>query len=218
MRTRTTLLLLVAVLSAGCSGKPQVRYQTGDRTASPGQVEEWSFDEDGVGKLPAVAEVFSGEWAVGAEPDAPSPPHALCQMGTAKYPAVRLGDKVYTDLVATVRFKPVSGKDDQAAGLIFRVQDKDNYYILRANALENNVVLFRYAGGSRSTITEGSAKVLSGQWQELKLEVDGNRFRGFLNGQLVVTATDDAFAAGGVGLWTKADSITRFDNFRVTAK
>ncbi len=216
--TKNTAMLLLVALSTGCDGKPQVRYQTGDRTVSPGQVEEWGFDKDSVGKPPAGAEVFSGEWAVGDEPNAPSPPHTLCQSGTAKYPAVRLGDKVYADLVATVQFKPISGKEDQAAGLIFRVQDANNFYILRANALEGNVVLFRYAGGSRSTIKEGRVKVVSGQWQELKMEVDGNRFRGFLNGQLVVTATDDTFAAGGVGLWTKADSITCFDDFRMTAK
>ena len=134
------------------------------------------------------------------------------------FPAVRLGAKVYADLVASVRFKPVSGKDDRAAGIIFRVQDRDNYYILRANALEDNVILFRYASGSRSTIKEGSAKVPSGQWQELRVEAEGTRFRGFLDGLLVVEATDDAYLAGGVGLWTKADSVTCFDDFRVTAK
>jgi hypothetical protein len=130
-----------------------VRYQAGDRTAGPGQAEEWNFDQDSAGKPPAGSEVFGGTWEVRAEADAPSKPNAVCQTATAEdFPAVRLGDKVYADLVATVRFKPVSGKDDQAAGIIFRVQDKDNYYILRANALENNVILFRYAGGSRSTI------------------------------------------------------------------
>src|SRR5258708_13965070 len=111
---------------------------------------------------------------------------------------------------ATVRFKPVSGKDDQAAGIIFRVQDKDNYYILRANALEDNVIFFRYASGSRTTLKEGSVKVPSGQWQELKLEVEGNRFRAYLDGQLAVEATDDAYPPGGLGLWTTADSETCF--------
>ncbi|MDB5309428.1 MAG: hypothetical protein JWO38_3630, partial [Gemmataceae bacterium] len=193
-------------------------YQAGDRNAVTGQVEEWGFDKDEAGKPPAGAEVFGGTWEVRAEADAPSPPNALCQTGTTAFPAVRLGDKVYTDLTASVRFKAISGTDDRAAGILFRVQDRDNYYILRANALEDNVTLFRYAGGCRSTITEGSAKVPSGQWQDLKLEVAGNRFRGYLDGRLVVAATDDADPAGGVGLWTKADSVTCFDDFRVTAK
>src|SRR5438309_904801 len=123
------VLLTLAGLSAGCGGKPQVRYQTGDRTAVAGQIEEWTFDKDAAGKLPSGAEVFGGTWEVRAEGDAPSSPNVLCQTATAEYPAIRLGDKVYTDLVATVRFKPVIGKDDQAAGIIFRVQDANNYYI-----------------------------------------------------------------------------------------
>jgi hypothetical protein len=210
--------LLFAGLSVGCGGTPQVRYQNGDRTAVVGQVEEWSFDKDTPGKPPVGAEVFGGTWEVRAESDAPSAPNILCQSAAAEFPAIRFGDKVYADLVATVRFRPISGKDDQAAGIIFRVQDASNYYILRANALEDNVILFRFASGTRSSIKSGSAKVPSGQWPELKVEVEGNRFRGFLNGQLVVEATDDAYKAGGVGLWTKADSVTCFDDFRVTAK
>src|SRR5262249_50061472 len=164
-------------------------------------------------------EVWGGAGEAGAETDAPSKPNVFGQPATAEdFPAIRLGASVYTDLTATVRFKPVSGKDDQAAGIIFRVQDKDNYYIVRANALEDNVILFRYGSGRRTTLKEGSVSVPSGKWQELKLEVEGNRFRGFLNDQLVVETTDDAYAAGGIGLWTKADSVTLFDDLRVAAK
>jgi hypothetical protein len=208
----------LAAAVAGCGGTPQVKYHSGERNTAAGQSEEWNFDKEQAGGLPAGAEVFAGAWEVRAEGDAPSPPNVLCQTGKADFPAIRLGDKVYTDLVAAVRFKPISGKDDQAAGIIFRVQDANNYYILRANALENNVIFFRYGSGSRSELKEGSAKVPSGQWQELKLEVEGNRFRGSLDGRLVVQATDDAYTAGGVGLWTKADSVTCFDDFRVTAR
>jgi hypothetical protein len=211
------MLVVLFGLSVGCEGTPQARYQVGDRNAVAGQVEEWTFDKDAVGK-PVGAEVFSGTWEVKAESDAPTPPNVLCQSATAEFPAIRFGDKVYADLVATVRFKPISGKDDRAAGIIFRVQDANNYYILRTNALEDNVYFFRFASGSRSSIKSESAKVPSGQWQELKLEVEGNRFRGYLDGRLVVEATDDAYKVGGVGLWTKADSVTCFDDFRVTAK
>jgi hypothetical protein len=163
-------------------------------------------------------EVFSGDWAVRAEPDAPSSPNVLSQTGTATFPAIGLSAKVYTDVVVSIRFKPVSGSDDQAAGIIFRVQDKENYYILRANALEDNVNLYIYASGKRSQIKGSSVKVLSGQWQSLRVEVAGNHFGGFLNDQLVVEASDDSYPAGRVGLWTKADSVTCFDNVQVTAK
>lgn len=216
---RSAGLLAVLAVVIGCDGTPRVKYQEADKTAASGQPADWSFDRDEVGKPPVSGEVFGGTWEVRAEPDAPSKPNLLAQTATTEdFPAVRLGTGVYTDLTATVKFKPMSGKDDQAAGIIFRVQDKDNYYIARANALEDNVILFRYAGGKRSTLKEGSAKVRSGEWQELKVEVEGNRFRAFLNGRQVVEATDDAYPAGGVGLWTKADSVTCFDDFRVTAR
>lgn len=149
---------------------------------------------------------------VRAEPDAPSQPNVLCQTASAPFPALHLTDVVYTDVVVSARFKPISGSADQAAGLIFRIQDKDNYYIVRANALEDNVNIYKYVSGQRLRIKEASAPVASGQWQELRAEVAGNRIRGYLNGQLVVEATDDTFAAGGIGLWTKADSVTCFDN------
>src|SRR5262249_20400237 len=177
----------------------------------------WSFDNDPVSGLPEGAEVYSGNWAVRAEADAPSQPNALCQTGTATFSAIALGDAVYTDVVMTTRFKPISGREDQAGGLIFRVQDRDNYYILRANALENNVNLYKYAGGRRSVIKEGAATVASGQWQELRVEVAGNRFRGYLNGQPVVEATDDTYQAGRIGPWTKADSTPCFDDVEGTA-
>jgi hypothetical protein len=117
-------------------------------------------------------------------------------------------------VTVTARFKPVSGNSDRAAGIIFRIQDKDNYYILRANALEDNVNIYKYVGGWRRVVQEGSAKVPSGTWQELRVEVKGNHIRGFLNGKLVVEATDDTFKAGKIGLWTKADSVTCFDNIQ----
>ncbi|MBI3661113.1 hypothetical protein HY230_11680, partial [Candidatus Acetothermia bacterium] len=192
-------LILVALQLGGC-GKATVKFQPGDQNASPGQATQWTFDMDPVGGLPQGAQVFNGNWAVRAEPDAPSLPNALCQTATAEFPALMLGNTVYGDLVMATRFKPISGNTDQAAGIIFRVQDKDNYYILRANALENNVVIFKYAGGQRSSIKEGSAKIISGQWQELKVEVTGSQIRGYLNCQLVVEATDGTYKAGEVGL------------------
>ncbi len=220
---KVNMLLWIGIITAvlllsGCIGnKPTIKYQPGNQTTTPAQVVRWNFDTDPVGGLPQGATIFSGNWAVRAEGDAPTPPNALCQVGTAEFPALSLSDTVYSDVVISTNFKPISGSTDQAAGIIFRIQDKDNYYILRANALENNVNIYKYAGGRRSTIKEGSAKVVSGKWQELRVEAIGNRIRGFLNGQLVVEATDDTYTAGKVGLWTKADSVTCFDNVTASA-
>lgn len=220
MRYMRGLGLGLFALMAACTGKgagqPAVRYQAGDATPLT-QPLRFTFDQDPPEALPAEARVFSGRWIVRAEAGAPSAPNALCQIGTAEFPALRLGDAVLADAVVSARFKPISGKTDQAAGLIARVQDQNNYYILRANALEGNVNLYKYANGRRSGIKQSKATVLQGQWQELRFELSGNRLRGFLNGRLVVEATDDTFAAGGVGLWTKADSVTCFDDVEVRA-
>jgi hypothetical protein len=211
------LIVVVLVVLLG-RGTPELKFRTGDKTVTPGDVTEWAFDADPVGGLPPGVEVYDGSWSVQAEADAPSPPHVLRQSGTATFPALCLGDKLYADLDMTVRFKPVSGKTDQAAGIVFRVQDRHNYYILRANALEDNVNLYVFAGGKRSQIRGASAKVAAGQWHELRVEAVGDRLKGYLNGQLLVEATDATFAAGKVGLWTKADSVTCFDDVRVTAR
>jgi hypothetical protein len=197
-----------------------VRYTRQDAAHTPSHV-LWSFDADAEGALPEGAEVLSqpqfGGWAVRAETDAPSPPNALCQTGMAEFPSIALSPTVYTDLTISARFKPISGLVDQAAGLLFRIQDADNYYILRANALEGNVNFYKYASGRRSLMNEGRATVASGQWQELRVEAVGRQFRGFLNGDLVVEASDDAYTAGRPGLWTKADSVTCFDDVQVTS-
>ena len=201
------------VLLAACEGTPAISYQSPPPSAAPGS---WNFDGDATGALPAGAELFSGSWVVRAEADAPSKPNAVCQVADSEFPAIGLGTAVYGEVTVTLRFKPISGRVDQAAGIIARVQDKNNYYILRANVLETNVNLYKYAGGRRSGIKDGSARVAQGQWQELRLEVSGDRLRGFLNGQLVVEATDSTYRAGRIGLWTKADSVTCFDDVVVT--
>jgi len=210
---------VVAILLTGCTqSQATVKYQQKDKNVESGQTLQWSFDGDPVGGLPAGARAFSGKWEVRAEADAPSRPNVLCQTGTAQYPALSLGNKIFADVVVSTSFKPISGSEDRAAGIIFRIQDSDNFYILRANALEDNVNIYKYIDGGRHEIKGGSAKVPSGKWQELRVEVKGDTMRGFLNGKLVVETHDDTFKAGAVGLWTKADSVTCFDSVRATAK
>ncbi len=205
-------LLTMTILLAACGGgQATVRYTPGASAPSATA----NFDGDQPGGPPASASIFSGVWRVRQEPGTPSAPNALCQTGTAEFPAIRLGDGAFTDVAVSVRFKPLSGQEDQAGGVIFRVQDSGNYYILRANALEGNVNLYRYVGGQRSEIQGGSAQLSPGQWRELRAEVRGRHLRGFLDGRMVVEGDDDQFKAGKVGLWTKADSVTCFDDFKV---
>jgi hypothetical protein len=126
------------------------------------------------------------------------------------------------DVELSVRFAPISGKVDRAAGLVWRYRDSDNYYVVRANALEGNVVLYKVEGGKRTDLKpKGSgtfaygkkAKVSSGAWSTLRVVARGPLFEVFLNGEKLFEVEDATFtAAGRVGLWTKADSVTRFDD------
>lgn len=213
------VVVFAILLVAGCGG--QEPPSQGGKQPSPqggeGPQELWTFDEDATGGPPQGSEVFGGTWEVRYESDAPTAPNALCQTGEAEFPALVLGDAVYTDVVLSTSFKTISGEEDQAAGLIFRVKDEGNYYIVRANALEDNVAIYKYRDGRRSEIVSESVEVPPGEWQELRVEAVGDRIRGFLGDEQVVETTDDEFPAGGVGLWTKADSVTCFDRVLVEA-
>ena len=119
----------------------------------------------------------------------------------------------------SVRFKAVSGTIDRAAGLVFRLRDANNYYIVRANALENNYRLYHVVNGRRSQFAGANLKVTSGEWHELRVEAMGNKITCYFDGNKKIEATDDAFKdAGKIGLWTKADSVTYFDDLKATAK
>jgi hypothetical protein len=116
----------------------------------------------------------------------------------------------------TLRFKPVGGKVDQAAGIAVRLASPDNYYVVRANALEDNVRFYRVVKGRREQLAGVNTKVASGQWHALGLRAEGDRFTISFDGKQLYTATDATFAeAGRIALWTKADSITHFDDIRI---
>lgn len=145
----------------------------------------------------------------------------------ARFPVAVLNDVTAADVDLSVRFRPVSGQVDQAAGLVWRFQDEDNYYVVRANARENNVVLYKVEGGRRTDLPlrgEGrtygkAAQVPSGRWSTLRVVARGNRFEVYLNGAKLYEVEDSTFTnAGKVGLWTKADSVTDFDDLTVVTK
>lgn len=116
------------------------------------------------------------------------------------------------DVDVTVRFKAMAGNTDRAAGIAIRLTDPDNYYVVRANALEDNVNFYRVVKASRREIHGVSAKVTANVWHTLGIRAEGDKFTVFFDGAVLFTATDRTFAnAGKVALWTKADSVTRFD-------
>ena len=122
-----------------------------------------------------------------------------------------------TDGEIEVELKSVKGEEDQGGGVIWRALDKNNYYIARFNPLENNFRFYYVKNGKRKKMKNADVKLPAGKWDKLKIVQRGNKFEGFLNGKKLIEGTDDTFTKqGGVGLWTKADAVTSFNNFTVT--
>lgn len=169
----------------------------------------------------------TAKWEVTADDTAPSKPNVLKQSGEATFCWVAKTDEKITNGFAEVKFKPVAGKEDQAGGIVFRFKDANNYYIVRANALEDNVVLYKTVDGKRSSLqVKGrmfgygvDTKVPKGKWSTLRVEFQGNLFTVSFNGKKLFEVEDDTFKdAGAVGVWTKADSVTLFDDFTFGTK
>lgn len=186
----------------------------------------FSFEEDGAGKTPKGFEVgrtgkgSPARWEVQQAKDAPSGGSVLVQTDvddtSYRFPVAYTGPAV-KDLRLSVKCKPVAGKVDQACGLVFRVQDADNYYVVRANALEDNVRLYYVVKGNRKQLASWSGKVAPGAWHELAVEAKGAHFKVLFDGKQVLEADDETLAsAGKFGLWTKADSLTLFDDLTAT--
>jgi hypothetical protein len=186
--------------------------------AIPAMGETIMFTQNKHGALPAgwVAGVTghgTPKWTVEADPVA-ADANVLKQSGSGDFPwCVKQGASV-TDGVVEVKFKAVAGHEDQAGGVVWRWKDGDNYYVARANALENNVSLYYTTGGRRHTIRYQDAPVAAQVWHTLRVEFTGNRIQVSLDGKHYIDAIDEHIAgAGAVGVWTKADSVTLFDAF-----
>jgi len=179
-----------------------------------------TFDQESVGSLPSgwtagVTGRGAAKWAIEADPTAPSAPNVLKQSGTGTFAWCVIKATALADGMVEVKFKPISGMEDQAGGLIWRWKDGDNYYVARANALENNVSLYYTQNGRRNTIKYVDAPVARNQWHTLRVEFIARRIRVSLDGKLYIEVDDGRIVGpGAVGVWTKADSVTAFDDFR----
>ena len=204
-------------------------------TTSAALAQTASFDTAETGKSPpgwTVAITGKGEprWTVEKDDSAPSKPNVLKQSGEVPGPSFPLciqDAPALKDGFVEVKFKSVSGKGDQAAGVIWRCVDKDNYYICRPNALEDNVVLYKVEKGKRTSLDivgrKGGygveEKVAPQTWHTMRVEFVGKKFTVLFNGKKLFEVEDETFKdAGKVGLWTKADSVMLFDDFSCGAK
>ena len=187
--------------------------------AASSSAETINFDDATPGAPPsgwAATKTGKGEpkWTIETDDTAPSKPNVLKQSGEATYPICLKNDSKLQDGFVEVKFKAVSGKEDQAAGLIWRAKDADNYYVARANALEDNVTIYHTVNGKRTEKKRLKTKVTPGEWHRLRVDFRGNQYDVTLDGKPALQWQDDTFKdAGTVGLWTKADSVTLFDDF-----
>ena len=187
-----------------------------------------NFDDAKSGPLPATWDAKwtgtqtgdgAAKWSIEKDDSAPSKPHVLAQRGEAEYPVALKNDTALKDGFVEVKFKPVAGKEDQAGGVVWRAKDANNYYIARANALEDNVTIYHTIDGRRVSFKSIDKKVAPGVWHTLRVDFHGSQFTVTFDGQKVIEASDESFKdAGKVGVWTKADSVTLFDDFRYGEK
>jgi hypothetical protein len=198
------------------------------------QTRKFDFAQDAVGQPPKGFQFghtakagAPGKWVVQSAGNEKFLAQVDPDSTRSRFPVAVLSDVRAADVDLSVRFKPVSGRVDRAAGLVWRFQDQDNYYIVRANALENNVVLYKVEKGKRTDLPvkgEGrtygkKAEVPSGQWSTLRVVATGPRFEVYYNGTRLYEVEDSTFVqAGTVGVWTKADSVTYFDDLTVVTK
>jgi len=192
-----------------------------------GMAQAVNFDSDAAGAAPkgwTLTMTGRGvpKWTVERDDSAPSKGQVLKQSGTATYPLALKDGTSIKDGFVEVNFKAISGSEDRAGGIVWRARDANNYYVVRANALEDNVVLYKTVNGVRSSLdiigrSGGygvNTTVAANQWHTLRVEFAGTRFKVIFNGKALFEVEDATFAEPGmVGLWTKADSVTVFNAF-----
>jgi hypothetical protein len=222
--TRTAIRLLI--LWSTCSTVPAVagaQVLDFEKDVSAKGPSGFSVEQTGAGSAP--------RWIVEKDPTAPSGSHVLVQRSaddtSSRFPLAVYQETLFADGTVAVKFKTISGKVDQAAGIIWRYRDRDNYYLVRANALEGNVVLYKVERGKRFDLKPTDAGhfaygkkavVKTGSWHELRVGVKGDLFRVSLDGSHLFDVRDTTFVdRGKVGLWTKADSVTSFDDLSIAS-
>lgn len=185
----------------------------------------WDFDKETVGKLPkgfsnlVTGRGDPGRWETVEDKTSPSPPYVVTQTSSENFGyhfnLAVIEDTDYSDFELEVEFKALTGEEDQGGGPIWRYQDPDNYYIARANPLENNFRVYKVVNGNRRQMGSSNLKVTTGKWHNIKIKNKGNKIQCYYDRRLYLEVNDNTFKKGKIGLWTKADAVTAFDNIKI---
>ncbi len=215
-------------LFVGCGEK----HANGERGRIEGQIvykgesKTWDFDNDKQGEIPVdfsnqvTGKGGLGKWEVIEDATAPSISNVIAQT-SQEYSGSHFNmavneDEFYDNLELTVKFKGAEGREDQGGGPVWRYQDHNNYYIARANPLENNFRVYKVVDGKRIQMDSVRLKVTGGEWHMIKILARKDRIQYFYDGQPYLEVKDGTFQkAGRIGLWTKADAVTYFDDLEV---
>jgi hypothetical protein len=181
----------------------------------------FNFDGDKVGEIAKAWTSDLGTWKVVADDTAPSKPNVLAQVSSeAKTPfnVALAGETSFKDLDLSVKLKAVSGKQDQGGGPVWRAKDAKNYYVVRWNPLEDNFRLYKVVDGKRTQLGTADVKAPAG-WHTIRVTMKADAIACYFDGKNRLEAKDDTFKdAGKVGLWTKADAVTHFDDLSISGK
>ncbi|MBN1344696.1 MAG: hypothetical protein JXQ73_18535 [Phycisphaerae bacterium] len=216
----------IAIASLGCAGPQPPIYPIRGMPDQPAGATAIDFAGDPLDQTPAqfhsdqTGPGDPASWIVVADATVPGRKRVLAQtsadaVNRRRYPICIYQPLSLQNVEVSVRFKPISGKVDQCGGVIVRYQDKDNYYVLRANTLENNVRFYKLEKGKRSMIAGIPAKIALGKWHTLSLLVYGSRFIATLDDTRFEAGDATFTGSGKIGLWTKADAVTRFDHLEI---
>jgi 3-keto-disaccharide hydrolase len=209
---RGMLTMTLAALAAGAPW-PRFRGAAAEELKMPGNMpaEQFDFEAKGIDGWTTV----DGQWAVEEMTGAPSGKKVLVQRATKNpFNVIVAPPGPYTDVEVSMKFKPISGQEDASGGIVFRFND-GKYYVVRANALEDNFRLYSYDRGRRQIASASVKAPALGQWHAMRLVALGDRMQAWLDGKLYLDHRDSRFKSGRVGLWTKADSVTAFDDLAI---
>jgi hypothetical protein len=198
----------------------------GATSATAAEVQLWNFDHDQPGKVPSgfqIGTLFdgrpAGEWEVTASDKAPSSPHVLAQLqrkgAERAYKLVLIQGTESENIVLSVKLLPIDGKADMGGGLIWRATDDRNYYLARANPLEQNIRIYRVVKEVRHMLQNFDQIINIHQWHQLRVRMEGCNIQVTFDERSVFTLCDDTFRKGQIGLWTKSDAVTHFDDLQL---
>jgi len=195
-------------LSRDYQNRTGLAYAAELKVPEEAPVERFDFEQQGIeGWKPA-----DGRWGVEEMSGAPSGKRVLVQRAVENpFNVIVAPSALYTDVDVSVRFKPMAGREDASGGIVFRFAE-GHYYVVRANALENNFRLYSYDRGRHQLATASVQPPALGQWHTIRVVAVGDHIQAYLNGVLLLDHRDARYRSGQVGLWTKADSITAFDD------